>query len=132
MKEFKKKWMAKTECRSGYSVADCKGYKAPKSSGTAKSANSSRAGVGRQHRAVPCRDDRGERMSEIDRIHARQILDSRGNATVEVEVELRSGAHGRAAVPSGASTGEFEATELRDDTSNKSSEGERAEYGGDR
>jgi enolase len=53
-------------------------------------------------------------MSEIDRIHARQILDSRGNPTVEVDVELRSGAHGRAAVPSGASTGEFEATELRD------------------
>ncbi len=53
-------------------------------------------------------------MSEIERIHARQILDSRGNPTVEVEIELRSGAHGRAAVPSGASTGEFEATELRD------------------
>jgi enolase len=53
-------------------------------------------------------------MSEIERVHARQILDSRGNPTVEVEVELRSGAHGRAAVPSGASTGEFEATELRD------------------
>jgi enolase len=53
-------------------------------------------------------------MSEIERIHARQILDSRGNPTVEVEVGLRSGAQGRAAVPSGASTGEFEATELRD------------------
>jgi enolase len=53
-------------------------------------------------------------MSQIERVHARQILDSRGNPTVEVEVELRSGAHGRAAVPSGASTGEFEATELRD------------------
>jgi enolase len=53
-------------------------------------------------------------MSKIERIHARQILDSRGNPTVEVEVGLRSGAHGRAAVPSGASTGEFEATELRD------------------
>jgi enolase len=53
-------------------------------------------------------------MSEIDRIHARQILDSRGNPTVEAEVGLRSGAQGRAAVPSGASTGEFEATELRD------------------
>jgi enolase len=53
-------------------------------------------------------------MSQIERIHARQILDSRGNPTVEVEVQLRSGAHGRAAVPSGASTGEFEATELRD------------------
>ena len=53
-------------------------------------------------------------MSEIETVHARQILDSRGNPTVEVDVVLRSGAHGRAAVPSGASTGEFEATELRD------------------
>ncbi|RKQ91675.1 enolase [Solirubrobacter pauli] len=53
-------------------------------------------------------------MSQIESVHARQILDSRGNPTVEVEVTLRSGAHGRAAVPSGASTGEFEATELRD------------------
>jgi enolase len=53
-------------------------------------------------------------MSEIERVHARQILDSRGNPTVEVDVQLRSGARGRAAVPSGASTGEFEATELRD------------------
>lgn len=53
-------------------------------------------------------------MSQIERIHARQILDSRGNPTVEVDVELGGGAHGRAAVPSGASTGEFEATELRD------------------
>jgi len=53
-------------------------------------------------------------MSQIEKVHARQILDSRGNPTVEVELELRSGARGRAAVPSGASTGEFEATELRD------------------
>ena len=53
-------------------------------------------------------------MSEITKVHARQILDSRGNPTVEVEVTLRSGAFGRAAVPSGASTGEFEAVELRD------------------
>jgi len=53
-------------------------------------------------------------MAEIERIHARQILDSRGNPTVEVDVILTSGATGRAAVPSGASTGEFEATELRD------------------
>jgi enolase len=53
-------------------------------------------------------------MSQIERVHARQILDSRGNPTVEVEIGLRSGASGRAAVPSGASTGEFEATELRD------------------
>src|SRR3954467_2965947 len=53
-------------------------------------------------------------MSQIEKIHARQILDSRGNPTVEVEVVLRSNASGRAAVPSGASTGEFEAVELRD------------------
>ena len=53
-------------------------------------------------------------MSQIESVHARQVLDSRGNPTVEVELTLRSGARGRAAVPSGASTGEFEATELRD------------------
>jgi enolase len=53
-------------------------------------------------------------MSQIENVHARQILDSRGNPTVEVEVVLQSGSRGRAAVPSGASTGEFEATELRD------------------
>jgi enolase len=53
-------------------------------------------------------------MSEIEHVHARQILDSRGNPTIEVELSVRSGAWGRAAVPSGASTGEFEATELRD------------------
>jgi enolase len=53
-------------------------------------------------------------LSQIETLHARQILDSRGNPTVEVDVVLRSGAQGRAAVPSGASTGEFEATELRD------------------
>jgi enolase len=53
-------------------------------------------------------------VSAIEKIHARQIFDSRGNPTVEVELALRGGAHGRAAVPSGASTGEFEAVELRD------------------
>ncbi len=53
-------------------------------------------------------------MSQIESVHARQILDSRGNPTVEVELTVRSGAWGRAAVPSGASTGEFEAAELRD------------------
>lgn len=61
-------------------------------------------------------------MSEIVSIAARQILDSRGNPTVEVEVELESGATGRAAVPSGASTGTHEAVELRD--------GNNALYGG--
>ena len=53
-------------------------------------------------------------MSRIDHVHARQILDSRGNPTVEVDVRLGSGALGRAAVPSGASTGQLEAVELRD------------------
>ncbi|MDQ4072187.1 MAG: phosphopyruvate hydratase [Actinomycetota bacterium] len=53
-------------------------------------------------------------MSEIQHTRARQVIDSRGNPTVEVDVALRSGAAGRAAVPSGASTGEFEAVELRD------------------
>jgi len=53
-------------------------------------------------------------LSEIQLVHARQIVDSRGNPTVEVEVGLKSGAAGRAAVPSGASTGEHEAVELRD------------------
>ena len=52
--------------------------------------------------------------SPVTDIRARQILDSRGNPTVEVEVDLESGATGRAAVPSGASTGKFEAVELRD------------------
>ena len=53
-------------------------------------------------------------MSAIARVHGRWILDSRGNPTVEVDVELESGARGRAAVPSGASTGVHEAVELRD------------------
>src|SRR6266849_10173366 len=53
-------------------------------------------------------------MSAVADVRARQILDSRGNPTVEVDVRLESGAFGRAAVPSGASTGQFEAVELRD------------------
>lgn len=53
-------------------------------------------------------------MSKIAKIHAREILDSRGNPTIEADVFLTSGILGRAAVPSGASTGEFEAVELRD------------------
>ncbi|MEM8618048.1 MAG: phosphopyruvate hydratase, partial [Pseudomonadota bacterium] len=61
-------------------------------------------------------------MSEITDIYAREILDSRGNPTVEVDVTLADGAFGRAAVPSGASTGAYEAHELRD--------GEPARYGG--
>src|SRR5215471_399304 len=58
-------------------------------------------------------------MSKIVSIHARQILDSRGNPTVEAEVETEFGTVGRAAVPSGASTGQHEAVELRDDDKKK-------------
>src|SRR5881398_3173542 len=61
-------------------------------------------------------------MSRIDHIHAREILDSRGNPTVEADVILVGGVIGRAAVPSGASTGEYEAVELRD--------GDPKRYGG--
>src|SRR5215216_4612822 len=53
-------------------------------------------------------------MATIESVHGRQVLDSRGNPTVEVEVALDSGARGLAIVPSGASTGEYEAVELRD------------------
>src|SRR6478672_6344887 len=58
-------------------------------------------------------------MSAISDIRAREILDSRGNPTVEVDVLLETGAAGRAAVPSGASTGEHEALELRDGEKNR-------------
>src|ERR1044072_7872360 len=60
---------------------------------------------------------RAEHMASTDitHIHAREILDSRGNPTIEADVRVESGALGRAAVPSGASTGEHEALELRDD-----------------
>ena len=61
-------------------------------------------------------------MPKIIRVHAREILDSRGNPTVEAEVETDLGAFGRAIVPSGASTGDKEAVELRD--------GDPARYGG--
>src|SRR6202011_3249959 len=60
--------------------------------------------------------------TKITRVHARQVIDSRGNPTVEADVTLTSGAVGRAAVPSGASTGEREALELRD--------GDRSRYAG--
>ena len=58
-------------------------------------------------------------MTKIQTIEAREILDSRGNPTVEVDVTLECGAAGRAAVPSGASTGENEAIELRDGDKNR-------------
>jgi enolase len=62
----------------------------------------------------PTSDESFNSMRKIESIHAREILDSRGNPTVEVDVRLASGHLGRAAVPSGASTGEHEAVELRD------------------
>jgi enolase len=69
-------------------------------------------------RSTPTRSGNKERqretMTEIVSIHAREILDSRGNPTVEADVVLEDGVRGRAAVPSGASTGEHEAVELRD------------------
>lgn len=58
-------------------------------------------------------------MSTISKVYAREVLDSRGNPTVEVEVTLADGSFGRAIVPSGASTGEFEAVELRDGDKNR-------------
>ena len=58
-------------------------------------------------------------MVEIDEIFAREILDSRGNPTLEVDISLSDGAFGRAAVPSGASTGKHEAVELRDGDKNR-------------
>ena len=58
-------------------------------------------------------------MPIITHIQAREVLDSRGNPTVEVEVFTESGAFGRAIVPSGASTGEYEAVELRDDDASR-------------
>ena len=58
-------------------------------------------------------------MSEIENIKAREIIDSRGNPTVEADVTLKSGAFGRAAVPSGASTGALEALEMRDGDKNR-------------
>jgi len=58
-------------------------------------------------------------MSKISQVIGREILDSRGNPTVEVDITLESGAFGRAAVPSGASTGEHEAVELRDGDKNR-------------
>ena len=61
-------------------------------------------------------------QTSISQITAREILDSRGNPTIEVDVRLEGGAFGRAAVPSGASTGEHEAWEMRD--------GDKKRYGG--
>ena len=70
----------------------------------------------RRGKLPPTRQQRGapDPMSIIEHIAGREVLDSRGNPTVEVEVILESGATGRAMVPSGASTGAFEAVELRD------------------
>lgn len=69
-------------------------------------------------------------MTSIEKIHAREIIDSRGNPTVETRVELSCGAAGVASVPSGASTGEFEAVELRDGSAKGAGKGARARFGG--
>ena len=58
-------------------------------------------------------------MAKIKKVHAREVLDSRGNPTIEVDVVLSNGILGRAIVPSGASTGEHEALELRDKDKNR-------------
>src|SRR2546423_15701008 len=78
-----------------------------------------------ERRWLLCSQRRGRvrsTMSTVISVHAREILDSRGNPTVETDVTLASGASGTAAVPSGASTGEHEAVELRD--------GDSKRYGG--
>src|SRR4029078_1038455 len=81
--------------------------------------------------SIPCEGDHDDRFATygtgalvavIEQVGAREILDSRGNPTVEVEVVLDDGTRARAAVPSGASTGEHEAVELRD--------GDRSRFGG--
>ena len=82
------------------------------------------AALGAARRADPGarplhRGTKGLTMSEIRTLHAREVLDSRGNPTIEVEAWLESGAYGRALVPSGASTGTREAVELRDDEENR-------------
>src|SRR5579885_3224024 len=74
------------------------------------------------YKAWPSAASRGAPMTAIIDIAAREILDSRGNPTIEVDVTLEDGSLGRAAVPSGASTGAHEAVELRD--------GDKARYTG--
>ena len=76
-------------------------------------------------RQKPSDHAKGEHMRDylqIEKVYGRQIIDSRGNPTVEAEVTLVDGTVGRGAAPSGASTGEFEALELRD--------GDKSQYGG--
>src|SRR5205085_7967938 len=82
------------------------------------------AGRARPHREEErlCRNESEKLMSSIVDVVAREILDSRGNPTLEADVLLESGVMGRAAVPSGASTGSREAMELRD--------GDKRRYGG--
>ena len=88
-----------------------------------RSSNASKTGKEKKpFRKVQTAASEGKDMSRISKIFGREILDSRGNPTVEVDVVLESGARGRAAVPSGASTGKQEALELRD--------GSEERYGG--
>src|SRR5918999_709093 len=81
----------------------------PRKCGTVSSGKANRPSISVERALIEAQP-----MSEIVLIKAREILDSRGNPTVEVDVTLRGGGRGRAAVPSGAPTGEHEALELRD------------------
>ncbi len=127
----KDRWKARTECRAGLRDAAaasstrsrrprerCRGRRRCCGRGMlpARRVQPAQAGsiTAPRGRSEVRRGGGRAAMSQIDRVHARQILDSRGNPTVEVDIALRSGARGHAAIPSGASTGEFEATELRD------------------
>src|SRR2546423_15543024 len=81
---------------------------------TIQSSSGDALSIGREPSGKSTASVTGRKMSNIQEIRAREILDSRGNPTVECDVLLASGTLGRAAVPSGASTGEHEAVELRD------------------
>ena len=71
--------------------------------------------------------NRLDKFTTIEDVVAREILDSRGNPTIEVEVFLMGGAHGTAAIPSGASTGTHEAVELRDEDKSRYGRGEECQ-----
>ena len=86
----------------------------PIASNTSNVGNTRNSSNGHSFANHPVRSAARRPMSSIEHIVGREVLDSRGNPTVEVEVLLESGARGRAIVPSGASTGQFEAVELRD------------------
>ena len=111
---------SRASIRSSRCAPSARRFRAPRrAGGGARGARWERfptARAGRAGRLLSTRQGlrEGPHVTSIEAVHGRQILDSRGNPTVEVEVVLESGARGRAAVPSGASTGQWEAVELRD------------------